>query len=103
MKEEYVFNIDEIPDDDDSLLGVVVDIKRKWNKQRHCGIAFNLHGKPQVLHLATHKEVLCDKDLNGFLCWVRPSMHPAQQQVFCSYLELLGEAVEQGNKTERYF
>lgn len=102
MKEEYVYNIGEIPNEEGCLLGIVININRKWNKQRHCGIAFNLQGEPRVLHLATHNEVLCEKELNDFLCWIKPEIHPDLQQVFCTYLEVLGEAVEKGQKDIPY-
>lgn len=102
MKAYYVFNIDEIPHQDDCLLGIVININRKWNKQRHCGLAFNLHGEPRILHLATHNELLCDRDFNNFICWIKPEIHPALQQAFCTYLEILGDAVDKGRKNIPY-
>lgn len=97
MKAAYVYNIDEIPHEEDCLLGVVININRGWHKQRHCGIAFNLHGELRVLHLATHNVVQCDREFNGFICWVKPEMHSSLQQAFCAYLEFIGDTVENGN------
>lgn len=102
MKAAYVYNIDEIPHADDCLLGVVISINRGWHKQRHCGVAFNLHGDLRILHLATHKQVQCDRDFGHFLCWVKPEMHPSLQQAFCAYLEILGDAVDNGNNKIPY-
>lgn len=102
MKAEYIFNIDKIPNENSCLLGVVITINRRWNKQRHCGIAFNLQEEPRVLHLATHNEVQCNKNLNGFLCWIKPEIHPVLQQAFCTYLEVLSEAVEKGQNNIPY-
>lgn len=100
MKAAYVFNVDEIPQG--SKVGVVININRRWNKQRHCGIAYNLHESPQILHLATHNEVECKEGLTDFLCWVSPEMHETLQEAFCGYLEKLGEAVKAGNKNIPY-
>ena len=102
MKAVYVYNIDEIPHADDCQLGVVISINRGWHKQRHCGIAFNLHGDMRILHLSSHKQVLCDRTFGHFLCWVKPEMHPNLQQAFTSYLEILGEAVDNGNNQIPY-
>lgn len=99
MKAAYVYKIDEIPHSDDCLLGVVIGINRKWNKQRHCGIVFNLHNELRILHLATHNKVQCDRDFGTFLCWIKPEMHPALQEAFCAYLEIVGESVD-GGKNE---
>lgn len=100
MKAAYVYNIVDIPQE--SKVGVVINIDRRWNKQRHCGIAFNLNGNPQTIHLATHNEVECVQGIPGFLCWVKPEMHPTQQEAFCGYLETLGEAVKSGKKNIPY-
>lgn len=102
MKAAYVYNIDEIPQAEDCKLGIVININRRWNKQRHCGIVFNLHEELRVLHLATHNEVRCDRDLEDFLCWIKPEMHPVMQEAFCGYLQIVGESVDNGNNQIPY-
>ena len=100
MKAAYVYKLADIPQG--SKVGVVINIDRRWNKQRHCGIAFNLDGAAQTLHLATHNTVECVQGIPGFLCWVKPEMHATQQEAFCGYLEVLGEAVKSGKKDIPY-
>lgn len=102
MKAAYVYKIEEIPHTDDCLLGVVISIDRKWNKQRHCGIVFNLHNELRILHLATHNKVQCDRNFGDFLCWIKPDIHPSLQEAFCAYLEIVGEAVDRGNNEIPY-
>lgn len=95
MKAEYVFNIDEIPQDDDCKVGIVVSLNRRM-RFSHCGVAYNIQNTLKIIHLATHKDVRVDEDWGHFLIWVKPKMPAIVQDTLIPFFEVIESKINAG-------
>ena len=95
MKAEYVYNIDEIPQDEDCKVGIVVSLSRRMHLS-HCGVAYNIHHKLKIIHLATHKDVRVDDEWGHFLIWVKPKMPAMLQESLIPFFEVIESKINAG-------
>lgn len=95
MKAEYVYNIDEIPEEDDCKVGIVVSLNRYYQLS-HCGVAYNIHDTMRILHLATHKDIRVDKNWGHFLIWVKPNLPSLIQEAMIPFFEVIEAKIQEG-------
>lgn len=101
MKAGYVFDISEIPKQEDCQIGIVVSLD-KPHKQLHCGVAYDLLNSLHILHLKTHKKPKHDTDWGDFTCWVKPNLNPFEQELLLPYFEAISECIEEGHHNIPY-
>ena len=95
MKADYVYNIGEIPKEEDCKIGIVVSLNRKAQLS-HCGVAYDIHGTLRILHLATHKDIRVDGDWGDFLVWVKPNLPAKLQEAMIPFFEVIEEKIKEG-------
>lgn len=104
MNQPEIYDIRNIPHGDEYELGIVVSMNKRFYKQCHCGVAFNLNGDVCILHLATHEDVEASSDLEAehFLYYIKPNLHPILRSNLNEYLNTIKDEVLAGNNNIMY-
>ena len=96
MKAGYVYDINEIPEEEDCRVGIVVSLNRRASLS-HCGVAYNVHNDLRILHLATHKDIRVDDEWGYFLVWVKPTFPAALQDALIPFFEVIEKKINAGD------
>lgn len=94
MKAPYVYDIEEIPDQDDCQLGVVVS--RSGRQQLHCGLAFDINKSLKIIHMANFKDVEFKEDWGDFKVFIKTSLDTFNQELLLPYFDAVFQSIAEG-------
>lgn len=95
-KPEYLYETNkELPSEEECPVGIVINLEKRPD-HFHCGIAYVLEGKINVLHLATYKQLLHDDDYGNFSHFVKTNLHPKRLKLMAPFCKLVHQKVLDG-------